>query len=279
LWCEFDNGTQQYQRCSRGVNYLFNSAPGVDAVSPAKLPSKAPHLPLAPTWAGFYVGANGGWGWSRVTASENNPFGPDAIQDISPQSLGTGLDGGVFGGQIGYNWQMANWVVGVEGDFDGASINGVKQVIFPSGNQLGSTDGFMARENIGWLASIRGRLGTTWGPGLAYITGGAAWEKLRTTAWVSADTGSGIDSQAGTTSFSSTASGFVVGAGYEWRIAPKWSARGEYLFYDFNHGSTSTVTMVGPCESSPTCGVNVTTGHNNISVVRLGVNYLFGSAR
>jgi hypothetical protein len=58
-------------------------------------------------------------------------------------------------------------------------------------------------------------------------------------------------------------------------IAPKWTARAEYLFYDFNGGSTNTVTLVGPCRTTPTCGVNVTTGHNNISVARLGVNYRF----
>jgi outer membrane immunogenic protein len=264
-----------------GVNYLFNSAPGDVATSPVNLPSKAPHLALSPSWAGFYIGANGGWGWSHVTASENNPFGPDAIADISPQSLGTGLNGGVFGGQIGYNWQAGNWVVGIEGDIDGASINGVNQLIFPAGalSPPGVTNGFMARENVGWLASIRGRLGTTWGSGLAYITGGAAWERVTTAAWISADTGALVDSQSGTGRFSTTQPGFVVGAGYEWMIAPKWTVRAEYLFYDFNRGSTNALTMTGVCNSTPTCGVNVTTGHNNISVARLGMSYMFNSIR
>jgi hypothetical protein len=58
-------------------------------------------------------------------------------------------------------------------------------------------------------------------------------------------------------------------------IVPKWTARAEYLFYDFNSGSTNAVTMTGPCNNTPTCGVNVTTGHNNVSVARLGVNYRF----
>jgi hypothetical protein len=52
-------------------------------------------------------------------------------------------------------------------------------------------------------------------------------------------------------------------------IAPKWTVRAEYLFYDFGGGSANTITMVGPCNSSPTCGVNSTTGHNNISVARV----------
>ena len=135
----------------------------------------------------------------------------------------------------------------------------------------------MARENVGWLASIRGRLGTTWGPGLAYITGGAAWEKVSATAMISSDTGAGANSQAGTASFTTVKSGFVVGAGYEWMIAPRWSVRAEYLFYDFNGGSTNALTLAGPCFFTPTCGVNVATDHNNISVARLGVNYRFGN--
>jgi outer membrane immunogenic protein len=164
----------------------------------ADLPVKAPPpLPVPGcVWCGFYVGANGGWGWSRVTTSET-PFGPDAISQIGPQSLGIGLNGGVFGGQIGYNWQMANWVVGVEGDFDGASINGANQTIFTIFGDPGINGAFVARENVGWLASIRGRVGTTWGPGLAYITGGAAWERVTTTAMINADTAPGEFNQTG----------------------------------------------------------------------------------
>jgi outer membrane immunogenic protein len=105
-----------------------------------------------------------------------------------------------------------------------------------------------------------------------------AWEKVRTTAWGSGATGPGSNAQSGTGSFDTIETGFVIGAGYEWMIAPKWTIRAEYLFYDFNGGSTNTVTMTGPCNVIPTCGMNVTMGHNNISVARLGVNYLFDSA-
>ena len=264
-----------------GAAFAVLLAPAIAAGKPVRVHKRVrPVVVAAPvySWTGFYVGGNVGWGWSHVTASENNPFGPDAIAQISPQSLGTDLNGGVFGGQIGYNWQTANWVIGIEGDFDGASINGVNQVIFPNIAFSGKTSGFIARENVGWLASIRGRLGTTWGPGLAYITGGAAWEKVSATAMISSDTGAGANSQAGTASFTTVKSGFVVGAGYEWMIAPRWSVRAEYLFYDFNGGSTNALTLTGPCASTPTCGVNVATDHNNISVARLGVNYLFNSA-
>src|SRR6516164_1669436 len=119
-----------------GAAFAVLLAPAIAAGKPVRVHKRVrPVVVAAPvySWTGFYVGGNVGWGWSHVTASENNPFGPDAIAQISPQSLGTDLNGGVFGGQIGYNWQTANWVIGIEGDFDGASINGVNQVIFLAG--------------------------------------------------------------------------------------------------------------------------------------------------
>ena len=203
--------------------------------SASDMPVKAsrPAVGAAPSWTGFYVGANGGWGWSKVTDSET-PFGVTGIAGILPQSVGSNLDGGVFGGQIGYNWQTGNLVLGVEGDFDAASISGGSEVVFRDllGGAGGlATDGFITRDKINWLASIRGRLGWTWGPGLIYATGGAAWENVKTTAMISTDTDPAVFSQSATGSFSNTRSGYVIGGGYEWMFAPKWSVRGEYLYY------------------------------------------------
>jgi outer membrane immunogenic protein len=245
----------------------------------ADLPYKAPPTPvLAPSWAGFYLGLNGGWGWSNITDAET-PFGVTGIGGILPQSLGTNLNGGVFGGQIGYNWQVQRWVFGVEGDFDAAGINGGSQVVFRDllGGAGGTaTDGFMTRDNINWLASIRGRVGMTWGSSLAYVTGGAAWESVKTTAMISTDTDPAIFSQSAIGSSTTTRAGYVVGGGYEWMIVPKWTVRGEYLFYGFGGGSTNAINIPFCTDLGGTgCGVNHTTGSNNISIVRLGVNYLF----
>jgi hypothetical protein len=62
-------------------------------------------------------------------------------------------------------------VLGVEGDYDGASINGSQQGAFPSIlAPSGNTNGLMVHENINSLATVRGRIGHTWGPGLLYFT-------------------------------------------------------------------------------------------------------------
>ena len=100
----------------------------------ADMAVKAP-IPLpAPvnSWTGFYIGANGGWGWSSFdTAFVPDPNGAFvAGGDLAgPRFFNTRTNGGVFGGQIGYNWQTGNWVLGVEGDFDVASISGTQNSI------------------------------------------------------------------------------------------------------------------------------------------------------
>ena len=94
---------------------------------------------------------------------------------ISPANSNLTATGAVFGGQLGYNWQTGNWVWGVEGDFDGTNINkfsNVGETIFGGGGgaPFGTTAPFYA--NVNWLATIRGRLGYAWGPGINPLRNG-----------------------------------------------------------------------------------------------------------
>ncbi len=70
------------------------------------------------------------------------------------------------GGQIGADYQFAsNWVIGIEGQISGIS-NGDRTF----------TDAFgTLRDRTEWLASVTGRLGYSWGPGLLYAKGGVAF--------------------------------------------------------------------------------------------------------
>ena len=74
-------------------------------------------------------------------------------------------------------------------------------------------------------------------------------------------------------SFSKTFSGFVIGGGYEWMVAPNWTVRGEYLFYDFSNGNTGSLVL--PNCGALGCGARVSNNTNEINVFRLGVNYKF----
>ena len=105
---------------------LFAILAAAGAASAADLPArtytKAPAI-VAPVygWSGFYVGLNGGGASSRecltITADNGAPVGP--------VSQGChNATGGFAGGQVGYRWQTANWVFGVEAQGDWASLTG-----------------------------------------------------------------------------------------------------------------------------------------------------------
>jgi hypothetical protein len=51
---------------------------------------------------------------------------------------------------------------------------------------------------------------------------------------------------------------FVIGGGYEWQFAQRWTVRGEYLFYDFVGTNTNNLTLPdcnlgtpGACNARP----------------------------
>jgi len=253
---------------------LTQSALAADLGVRAAPPVYAPPAVVAPTWTGVYIGFNGGWGWSTannntLTLSPSTPVGALGAFPVTTFGGNNGnANGPVFGGQLGYNYQAGNWVFGVEGDVDGANIrnNNGGAVAVPALGTLGS--GFINAKQE-WLASIRGRLGYTWGPGMIYVTGGGAWTGVKVDG--GATIASATTIATGTFDQSSTLSGWVVGAGYEWMIAPNWALRGEYLYYGFNN-STSGGTL-----TFPITGANVTgnTGKLNTSVVRVGLDYKF----
>jgi opacity protein-like surface antigen len=118
--------------------------------------------------------------------------------------------------------------------------------------------------NVNWLASIRGRLGYVWGPGMIYATGGGAWANVDFDAG-----GPGNDFALTSTS---TKSGWTVGAGYEWLINPNWSLRGEYLYYKFTDVANATVAGGGILPGTFTTH---SLGDMSINVFRVAVNYKF----
>src|SRR5258707_10595633 len=80
--------------------------------------SKAPvYVESVYNWTGFYIGGNVGysWGRSRDTATLVNGAGTILFTDTASRNM----DGIVGGGQIGYNWQVQNWLWGLEADFQG----------------------------------------------------------------------------------------------------------------------------------------------------------------
>ena len=147
---------------------------GIGAASAADLPArtytKAP--PMAPVmvsnWSGCYIGGNIGYGWQRTTSTDAQPG------TLPPLDAGTETGtGAVGGGQVGCDYQFAsNWVVGVQGMFDGAAINGshLAPFVYAGTNTLT----FTTKTN--WFGTLTARIGyAVTSQALLYFKGGAAW--------------------------------------------------------------------------------------------------------
>jgi outer membrane immunogenic protein len=203
----------------------------------SKAPVYAPAVPYY-NWTGVYVGAHLGAAFG----------GDDSFATNDPFLRGSSRDAAFLGGgQIGADYQFApNWVVGAEGQISGLSNN---NRTFSNG-----VDAF--RDRSDWLASITGRLGYTWGPGLIYAKGGVAFRD-----------NNGLEATAGflpaVTDRNDT--GYTVGGGFEYMFAPAWSAKVEYQYYNFD---TTNVRFTTP-------GTRSLSYKDDLHTVKVGVNYHF----
>jgi outer membrane immunogenic protein len=203
----------------------------------------------AANWAGIYIGGNLGSGYARNRSSLAG-LGFNEQFNLAP-------DGFIGGGQIGYNWQAANWVFGVETDFQGSTQkDNSTQVLF-------STLAYNAK--LPWFGTARGRLGYSVGSTLFYATGGYAYGNIKTEI-NSAFTGFNV------ASLKTTKGGWTAGAGIETPfqlfglIGPNWTSKSEYLYVDL--GSVSDPIAGGAF-------INTTKVQEHI--FRTGINYHFSS--
>ena len=122
-------------------------------------------------------------------------------------------------------------------------------------------------QDVNWLATVRGRIGYTWGPGLTYFTGGGAWADVDYTGSYA----SAVGVTSATLNASNTLSGWVIGGGYEHKFTQKWSARLEYLYYNLD-STTLSVAADQPVNNITTTW---TVPELHLHVVRAGINYKF----
>ena len=231
---------------------------GIVTASAADMAVKARPIPMAPapfSWTGFYIGANVGGAWTGDNGGSD--FGPlfpgfivlapnAVIPTVFPGQLAS-LDGGgrqsgvIGGGQIGYNWQVNQFVLGFEADAQGTGLNGSSgsatrtfgpPLILATVNQTVTVD----FGHIDWMASFRGRAGFAVDRALFYVTGGAAVAGIggsTTTVVNSATIAIPAGTFTATNGGDSTRWGWTVGGGIEWAFSPNWSVAGEYRYTDF----------------------------------------------
>lgn len=239
----------------------------------ADLPQPAPPPPRAPAayipapspvynWTGVYLGINGGWGFGSSDWSDPN----NSLLATSTGNFNT--SGGLVGGTIGANFQMSQFVFGIEADIDWANLKGsvTPTNLFCTQVVPGVGIGATCNTRDDWLGTVRARVGYAIDRVLIYGTGGVAFGDIQ--AGLSGGT-------VGTTSYqTSTEVGWTAGGGIEYAFTDNLTARAEYLFVDLQNGS---------CTSTASCGVDILapgtvsdTVKFNASLVRAGLDYKFG---
>jgi outer membrane immunogenic protein len=272
--------------------------------SAADLPVKAPPAPVPEVWnwSGFYIGGNIGGAFSDNNTDYVMPFttpgniagfcgigsavaGLPVVTGANPFDLSTNCSGGssvIAGGQIGYNWQMAAWVFGLEADGEWQKI--VTHSFFrfgsnpaagaPMGSVSGDTAYFRSEQDA--LGTFRGRIGWSGGNWLVYATGGLAvgGAKHSATEVLSPGTACPVAPSGGcrTGNDSTTKVGWTVGAGTELMLDRNWSVALEYLYVDLG---SSTITL------APAGGFFFNTSSikfdDREQIVRLKLNYRFNT--
>jgi outer membrane immunogenic protein len=217
------------------------SASAADLPVRGAYPTKAPaYVAQVYNWTGFYLGAHVGWGRVDLDSTVIAPAGLGTVGDSQSGFLG--------GGQVGFNYQIGQFVIGVEGDIAWTDIGRTSTV---TGGGVTITES----TNVDWIATLAGRLGYAFGPALLYVKGGVAWMD-----WSSRVTATGA--LVGTATGGNTETGYVLGAGLEYAFTPNWSAKLEYNYLDFGTERTTAGGLI--------VDTDLTT-----HVVKAGVNYRF----
>jgi outer membrane immunogenic protein len=247
----------------------------------ADMPVKAPiyqaaPIPSAYNWTGFYIGANVGYavGNTNVVLSPSPDFltinpSPQMFNFIAANGTSTIKPSGLNGGfQAGYKAQVGSVVLGADADW---TYLGLKKstttgvLLLPDGR---NTISFSQSTSSTQMVTLRGFIGAAVGSFMPYVTGGlgVGWDQFSQTVQVPTMPGpcfcwSGQASRAQT--------GWVVGAGMEYAVSARVSAKTEYLYTDL--GSLQFMTSGAP---NGVPGLDFTHSARFTSqTVRVGLNF------
>ncbi|MGY8638841.1 porin family protein [Bradyrhizobium sp. 14AA] len=242
--------------------------------------TKAPMMAPGYNWTGFYVGANVGGQWGSADPTTSTVYDPPAyftsssvpaVNAVGAQHVNSSSVTGGF--TAGYNWQVNNAVLGLEGDinyfgFKGSATGSAKYPCCLANFTVNSS------VSADWLATIRGRIGFLATPNwLLYATGGAAIADVKGN-FTFTDTFFGGAAESGT--IRDTRVGWTAGVGSEYAVGNGWSLKAEYLYVDLGRATTTSTNLTSV--SFGTFPTNVYTHSIDLTsnIVRVGVNYKFG---
>jgi outer membrane immunogenic protein len=280
--------------------------------SAADLPRRAAPPVFTPvpvfTWTGFYVGVNAGAAFRDSEDEFNNTiFFPAGSVVNSPGTAGTltfnntgffndededvGFTGG---GQVGFNYQIGTFVIGIEADLQYIDLNnndrnngfgfgpttytfvGTPGLAFaPPAANVVRTGGLRGLEYFG---TVRGRLGVAFDRAMIYATGGFAYggggnDNNFCGGFAGAGFGFGCDDG------DDWRGGWTVGGGIEYAFTNNVSVKLEGLYVNLDQeNNRNSASVFVPATNTLFVG-NQGRGNdeNDFFVIRAGVNFRFGT--
>jgi outer membrane immunogenic protein len=169
----------------------------------------------AADWTGLYMGAHIGSARSSGAYDAYTPRNSFDGFDLQ------GLDGSAFIGGIhlGYNWDMGNYIIGLEGSISRMSLSKASK----RSNEEGTVPQF--NREVDNLFLLTPRIGWEVGNALIYAKAGLAATRV----------GATHDKDGDMIASGGTETGWAIGIGAELPIAERWTARIDLTHADFGN--------------------------------------------
>ena len=196
---------------------------GAPAVAADMAVNARPAAAIAPPiWSGFYVGGQAGYSWANADFTHTSTTG--FVEDFSfhPSSA-------IGGAHAGAQGQWGNWVLGLEGSFNFTRLD--ETVVSPL-----RPPSFKTFE-LDDIATVVGKAGYAANRWLIYVKGGWADANIRT---------EGTNPLNGSTAAPRAwESGWTVGGGVDYLLAPNWIAGVDFNYYNFSFDRSAVASSGG----------------------------------
>ncbi|HEY8277930.1 MAG TPA: outer membrane beta-barrel protein [Methyloceanibacter sp.] len=248
-----------------GILHLL-ATPALAADFPQYQPARMTYAP-AFDWTGSHIGLSGGYAFDGHDASYTyNGVAPEEVA-ILPSGASLSSNGGIIGGNIGYDAQFNGVVVGVEADLSWTNFGDDTTHVFPGEPGIGTPPiTFATSYQMDWFSTVRGRIGLPFGGLLIYGTGGLAFANVSMNTTVTVG-----DPPMGalTGAQEETKVGWTLGGGAEYAITDCVTIKAEALYFDLGsialNASTPQFTDVTLDVKQQVAG----------TIARAGVSYRF----
>lgn len=243
---------------SVAIANIVLAAPAFAADMPLKAPPSIPP-PSAHDWNGCYFGGNVGGNWLHTSGSVDlGPLSPITSVPTSFDMTGGNTGSFIGGGQLGCNYQINQFVLGLEGDADWQHLNRTGTLALTTTPIVFDSASGSVNVTSNWQSSLRARFGFAAGNSLWYATGGVSFTRVNFS-------GQGAFAFPGSispipippsidpfylVSVSKTLVGGTAGLGFEYALGPQLTIglEGRYTWYGsqrFNTVVTDPAVAVG----------------------------------